>query len=144
MVWHLKIGSKLRVLWAKTIWIGPKMQKIGALNLKIYLIESYFYVNLDRHYLFLRPKSKSKKLFRHWLCFHPVNKKRLPQYFIKEEIRQNCNVSSSGYYIQRFPNILYIYLSFSMILNVKNDFSTMLFIIFQTWELTTQYKFRTE
>ena len=44
---------------------------LGALNLKIYLGKRYFWVILDRHYLFLMAKSKSKKLVWHLLFFYP-------------------------------------------------------------------------
>ena len=75
MVWHLKIGSKLRVLWAKTFCLGPKMQKFqGAIwgtKLEIFLNKRYFWVTQHRHYLFLKSKSKSKKLMSHLLFFVP-------------------------------------------------------------------------
>ena len=44
----------------------------GALKLEIFLKKRYFGVTLDRHYLILRSKSKSKKLTAHLLFFGPL------------------------------------------------------------------------
>ena len=44
----------------------------GALKLEIFLKKRYFGVTLDRHYLILRSKSKSKKLTAHLLFFGPM------------------------------------------------------------------------
>ena len=44
----------------------------GALKLEIFLKKRYFGVTLDRHYLILRSKSKSKKLTAHLLFFGPI------------------------------------------------------------------------
>ena len=49
----------------------------GALKLEIFLKKRYFGVTLDRHYLILRSKSKSKKLTAHLLFFGPLLKPRL-------------------------------------------------------------------
>ena len=45
----------------------------GALKLEIFLKKRYFGVTLDRHYLILRSKSKSKKLTAHLLFFGPLS-----------------------------------------------------------------------
>ena len=67
----------------------------GALKLEIFLKKRYFGVTLDRHYLILRSKSKSKKLTAHLLFFGPLMFMQMTLKIIK--FKQNLNIMSAGH-----------------------------------------------